>query len=232
MIELEDILPRYSTSVPVRPQHITSKVEYFSSSVEAMQPREQRILLYDLCDSPPSARRELPTESARKELLAELVQADGRSPLAVQLSDRSFAATREHWFVAASRVVDSPAGAVTAARALLETTCKTILFERSTVPDDPAKLDRLCRQTCDELKLVANKGDEQAVHQILSGLGNVVNGLATLSNSAGDRHGTREGVRMQDRASASLAVHASGLMSLYLLEKHRLGTRSSGTESP
>ncbi len=51
---------------------------------------------------------------------------------------------------------------------------------------------------------------EQAAHQIINGLVNITNGLATISNSAGDRHGLVAGQSIDDPGLAQLAVHAAG----------------------
>jgi hypothetical protein len=61
---------------------------------------------------------------------------------------------------------------------------------------------------------------------VLNGLAQVVNGLAALSNQAGDRHGLPEGARISDHSMAGLAVHAAGTISLFLVKAHRSGWRA------
>lgn len=65
------------------------------------------------------------------------------------------------------------------------------------------------------------QGALQDVHQIVSGLIQVVNGLAGLSNRAGDRHGLESGVKIDDVSYAGLAVHAAGTVSLFLTRAHK-----------
>src|SRR5437867_1498767 len=51
------------------------------------------------------------------------------------LSQVTLRAVRNQWFTAASRLPHSASSAITAARALLESTCQTILLERGETPD-------------------------------------------------------------------------------------------------
>jgi hypothetical protein len=192
-----------------------------------MTPENQRQFLYDLCDNPPAATGPLPDADARRGLLSILAAADGVSPLADGLSQVTVRAVRNQWFTAASRLSHSASSAITAARALLESTCQTILVERSEVPDSSGDLGRLYNQTRRALQIEASAGVPQALHQLLNGLVQVVNGLAGLSNQAGDRHGLPEGARISDHSMASLAVHAAGTVSLFLVTAHRSGRRAT-----
>ena len=160
-----------------------------------MTPENQRQFLYDLCDDPSPAAGALPDEDARRDLLSILAAADGVSPLADGLSRVTLRAVRNQWLTAASRLPHSASSAITAARTLLESTCQTILVERGEAPDASGDLGRLCRQTPRALHIEASSGVSQALHQLLNGLVQVVNGLATLGNQAGDRRGLPEGAR-------------------------------------
>jgi hypothetical protein len=55
----------------------------------------------------------------------------------------------------------------------------------------------------------------------------VVNGIAGLSNQAGDRHGLPEGARISDHSMAGLAVHAAGTVSLFLVRIHSSTSRAT-----
>ena len=125
----------------------TTKGGYFHSCVGAVTPENQRQFLYDLCDDPPPATGPLPDADARRGLLSILAAADGVSPLADGLSQVTPRAVRNQWFTAASRLPHSASSAITAARALLESTCQTILVERGEAPDTSGDLGRLYNQT-------------------------------------------------------------------------------------
>jgi len=99
--------------------------------------------------------------------------------------------------------------------------------ERGEAPDTSGDLGRLYNQTRRALQIEASAGVPQALHQLLNGLVQVVNGLAGLSNQAGDRHGLPEGARISDHSMASLAVHAAGTVSLFLVRAHRSGQRAT-----
>jgi hypothetical protein len=181
--ELHDLFVQHQVDVPaIDPGLPPTKRGYFLDCVASMTPENQRQFLYDLCDDPPPASGPLPSQAVRRELLSILAAADGISPLASDLSRVSVHAVRNQWFTAASRVMQSPSAAITAARTLLESTCQTILVERSETPDGSGDIARLYNQTRRALQIDVSTGVPQAVHQLLNGLAQVVNGLAALSN--------------------------------------------------
>ncbi len=226
--ELDGLFRHYQVEAPsIVPSMPPTKGDFFASCLYALAPENQRQFLYDLCDNPPSAAGPLPSVDERRELLHSLVQADGVSPLAVEISSLTLRGVREKWFEAASRLCNSPASAITSARALLETTCKTILVERHEAPDTSGDLSRLYRQTRRVLKVEAKAGTSQSIHMMLNGLTQVVNGIAPLSNLGGDRHGLACGARLTDPQIAGLAIHAAGTVSLFLVRIHRFTMRTN-----
>ncbi len=226
--ELEELFVRYQVDVPsVDPGLPPTKGAYFEQCVGAMTPENQRQFLYDLCDDPPPAIGALPDAAERLELLRALAGADGMTPIAVDLSALSMHGVRNQWFAAASRIGPSPSSAITAARALVETTCKTILTEHGETPDSSGDLGRLYNQARRTLQIQASSGSSQAVHQMLNGLCQVMDGLAALTNQGGDRHGLPAGLRITDRSVAVLAVHAAGTVSLFLVQTHRRSLRAN-----
>jgi hypothetical protein len=221
--EIPQFFSAYEGAVPTAASYDmgVAKSVLFADCVRALSPENQRLALYDLCDSPPSSRHAMPNGEIRRGLLATLVQADGRSPIGIELSTITAYGIREHWFTAASRIPLSPAGAITAARALVESTCKTILVECGKTPDCSGDLARLYKQTREALGLDPRQGATQDVHRLSGGLTQIVDGLAGLSNKAGDRHGLPSGSKIADISYASLAVHAAGTASLFLVRVHK-----------
>ncbi len=197
----------------------------FADCLSSLSPEDQRQALYDLCDDPPASRHPMPSLETRRQLLSLLVAADGRSPLGLEVSALTLYGVRASWFTAASRVPESPAGAITAARALLETTCNTILTELQEAPDSTGDLPGLYKRTRTRLGLNPAAGAEQAVNQVLSGLISCVDGIAALSNQAGDRHGLAAGAKISDLSYAGLAVHAAGTTAVFLVRVYRDVTR-------
>lgn len=225
--DLRHLFPSYGMQVPdLDLGMLPAKVAFFCTCLSSLSPGQQRQFLYDLCDSPPPASHALPSEGDRVQLLRQLAQADGVSPLGVELSSLTLHAARQQWFTAASRIADSPSSSLTAARTLLESTCKTILNERGKDPNGSGKLDRLFKQTTQALGIRATEGAGQAAYQVINGLVQCVNGLAAVSNLGGDRHGLVGGERITDHSLAALVVHAAGTVSLFIIQVHRSGLRT------
>jgi hypothetical protein len=220
----EEIPKYFSTfqgNVPFIYGMAVTKSVFFCDCVTSLSPENQRQALYDLCDDPPESTHPMPNNNIRKELLEMLVQADGRSPLGIELSSITLTGVREQWMIAASRIQNSPAAAITAARTLFESTCSTILSELGDTPNTSGDVSRLYKQVRDKLGINPKRGASQNVHKLVSGLAQIVDGLAGISNRAGDRHGLVSGTKINDISYASLAVHASGTACVFLVRVYR-----------
>lgn len=103
------------------------------------------------------------------------------------------------------------------ARTLLESVCKHILEESHAKYDDSPDINKLYRQTAEELNIAPSQHTEQVFKQILGGCTAVVEGLGALRNRLSDSHGKgRIGVKPAPR-HAELAVNLAGALAVYLL---------------
>jgi len=90
-----------------------------------------------------------------------------------------------HWKKAMDRIANDPEGAITSARALIESVCKLILDAQQIVYDGKDDLARLYKNAAKSLTLGADQHGQQVFKQILSGCSSVVEGLASVRNSLG-----------------------------------------------
>lgn len=125
------------------------------------------------------------------------------------------------WNKALARREADPAGAITAARTLLESVCKHLLEDNEGNPtygpnDD---LPKLYRQVSELLNIAPSQHSEDAFKRILGSAANIVEGLGTLRNRVGDAHasGGRKPVKPAPR-HAALAVNMAGTMALFLID--------------
>lgn len=130
-------------------------------------------------------------------------------------------AINDAWSKALSRREVDPAGAITAARTLLESVCKHLLEDAEGNPtygpnDD---LPKLYRQASELLNIAPSQHSEDAFKRILGSAASIVDGLGTLRNRIGDAHapGGRRPVKPAPR-HAALAVNIAGSMALFLIE--------------
>lgn len=153
--------------------------------------------------------------------LIEYLEAQDRAPGVAPISSALEAFDPEHvhaaWQKALDRRVTDPEGAITAARALIETVCKHVLDDlNETYPADadPGKLWSLAAE---KLNLAPSQQQEQVFKTILGNCQSVVNGLATIRNRIGDAHGQgRRPVKPKPR-HAELAVNLAGTMAAFLV---------------
>lgn len=131
------------------------------------------------------------------------------------------AGTADAWSKALARREADPAGAITAARTLLETVCKHLLEDQEGTPqygpnDD---LPKLYRSASERLNIAPSQHSEDAFKRILGNAAGVVEGLGALRNKIGDAHATsgRKPVKVAPR-HAALAVNLAGSMALFLIE--------------
>ena len=122
------------------------------------------------------------------------------------------------WSRAIERRTDDPGGAITAARTLLESTCKTILDEMGVEYDDGDDLPKLYRTTATALTLAPDQHSEPLFKQVLGGCKSVVEGLGAIRNRLGDAHGKwKKGPKVSAR-HAELAVNLAGGMATFLVQ--------------
>jgi hypothetical protein len=122
------------------------------------------------------------------------------------------------WNKALDRRSTDPEGAITAARTLLETVCKTILDEGQIIYPDDADLPKLYKLTAELLNIAPSQHTEDVFRRILGGCTSVVEGLGALRNKVGDAHGQgRRQVRPLAR-HAHLAVNLAGTMATFIVE--------------
>jgi hypothetical protein len=153
--------------------------------------------------------------------LLEALEARPNSPFHISdeqlLSKLSPEAVQSVWNRALERRISDPEGAITSARALLETVCKHILDDLMVEYDDAADLPKLYRLTSEAPKIAPSQHSEAVFKQILGGCTAVVEGLGALRNRLGDAHGGgRARVRPAPR-HAQLAVNLAGSMTSFLV---------------
>ena len=138
-------------------------------------------------------------------------------PIETALKSLDEDSVRAVWKKAMDRRVTDPDGAITAARALLESTCKHVLDEIGiTYPDDadPGKLWALCAE---HLNLSPSQHSEVVFKSILGNCQSIVNNLAAIRNKIGDAHGQgKRAVKAKPR-HAELAVNLAGSMAAFLV---------------
>jgi Abortive infection C-terminus len=115
------------------------------------------------------------------------------------------------------RRASDPEGAITSARALLETVCKHVLDDLGIGYDESADLPKLYRLTSEALKVAPSQHTEHVFKQILGGCTAVVEGLGSLRNRLGDAHGGGRSRVKPAARHAQLAVNLAGAMTSFLV---------------
>ena len=123
----------------------------------------------------------------------------------------------DSWRKALERKELDPAGAITAARSLLEGVCKQIIEDSGGSYQERDDLPRLYRTMAKSLRLAPAQHSHQVIKQILGSCQGVVGGLATIRNMLGDAHGQgKRRVKPRPR-HAQLAVNLAGTMAIFLI---------------
>ena len=146
----------------------------------------------------------------------------------------------------ANAVDSDPPLAVGSAKDMVESVCKTILGELK-IPIGNETLPQLVKVAGKQLGLapadIPNQAKgKDAIVRVLSGLGQIVNGMAQLRNLYGTGHGRAGGVTGGVTARhARLAVGAAASLATFLLEthvkqlgqrRHRVAADENGTTKP
>jgi AbiJ N-terminal domain 3/Abortive infection C-terminus len=123
-------------------------------------------------------------------------------------------------------VANDPGLAIGTAKELVETCCKTILFERGITPDKTDDLPQLVKKTVKELRLTPADIPDSAkaaetIRILLSNLATITNGIAELRNKYGTGHGKEATSKGLGARHAKLAVGAASTLAVFLAETHR-----------
>lgn len=124
------------------------------------------------------------------------------------------------WQKALDRRSLDPEGAITAARTLLESTCKHLLDDLGIAYNASADLPALYSAVAIGLDLAPSQHTERIFKQILGGCQSVVEGLGALRNKVGDAHGQGQRPVRPSARHAELAVNLAGSMAAFLLSTH------------
>ena len=197
-----------------------SRSDLFCYSLSNLDIRQQYFALCDLCKKERESKNLYPSEQERDQLLEELHSWISPDPIGLKYSSLSQVEFREGWASCARKLSVDKAAAITAARSLLESIIKTIIEERGQVVESQGNLLRMFKQAS---KLVEfGEENEQSIREVTSGFSSIINGISSISNSAGDRHGMVRARRIDDSKLAELCINAAGTVGLALIDFHLL----------
>jgi Abortive infection C-terminus len=116
-----------------------------------------------------------------------------------------------------------PEDAVTAACSTVESVCRSILIELGLGLPEKKDIKGLFAAVRKPLGLGTDRDDldpliADDVRKVLNGLATVVEGIGSLRTHGGDAHGRERGYTRIDRRIASLAIHSSSTVALFLIE--------------
>jgi len=146
--------------------------------------------------------------------------------ISVALSNLEASYVDEIWHKALDRKVNDPEGAVTAARTLLESVCKSILDEQGIEYDDKAKLPKLYHLTAESLNLAPSQHSEELFSKILGNCQSVVGTLGAIRNAHSDAHGDGKAYYKPASRHAELAVNLAGSMAMFLVRTWSKNSKS------
>jgi hypothetical protein len=155
------------------------------------------------------------------EPLLAMLETSGQRPadtaVSAMLSKVDSVHVQEAWSKALDRRTTDPDGAITTARALLETVCKHILDEEKVAYGENPDLPKLYGTLAKHLNLAPSQHSEEAFKRILGGCHSVVDGLGNLRNLLSDAQGkSKVSVKPAPR-HAELAVNLAGTMAMFLV---------------
>jgi hypothetical protein len=213
--EIVSYFRRYSANV-VDPDYYgdtITKQQVFSYCLERLHVEDQYRALVDLCTCPPESVNKVPEEAQRGTLLEQLYSYADSTGLALQAAAMTSWALRREWLKALSRLERNPDAAITTARTMLEQACKEVVshLDGANPALNEGDLPKLLKAARGCLSL--GGGDDL----VLNGLATIVRGLATRSNSAGDRHASGDPERVM-LAEARLFCNLAGSAAVFLAE--------------
>lgn len=120
-----------------------------------------------------------------------------------------------------SAVHNDPALAIGSAKELVESICKGILCEHGAILTGSETLPQLVKVARDKLGLSVPAAADEILRRTLSGLSNIVQGLAELRGKLGTGHGASPDTELPPVEVAGLAVGMATTLVVFLYEVHR-----------
>lgn len=116
-----------------------------------------------------------------------------------------------------------PEDAITAACAIVESVCRSILVELDEKLPSDRSITTLYKHVAKKLGISPDRDDlpsevAEESRRILGGLANTVAGIGQLRTRTGDAHGREHTVRRVDPRLARLAVGSAATLSQFLIE--------------
>ena len=127
---------------------------------------------------------------------------------------------KKDWDRAIKECNTDPEDAITAARSMLESTCKWILNRMSINYTDRDDLPQLYRKVADKLEYFPDIDGERIIKQITGSMSGIVSALAEFRNKYGDSHGKNEYYVPPTPNHSVLSVNLSGALCTFLFETY------------
>jgi hypothetical protein len=124
------------------------------------------------------------------------------------------------WKRALSQAKTDPEDAITATRAMVESTLKWILDDIGEEYKETDNLSQLYKKVAQLLNLSPDQHGAEIFKQILGSINGVVTGLGALRNAYGDSHGKGKVYYKPSERHAKFAINLSGTLCIYLLETY------------
>jgi len=123
----------------------------------------------------------------------------------------------EVWQKALERRASDPEGAITAARTLIESVCKSIMDEMDVSYNAKADLPKLYHETAEVLDLAPSQHTEELFKKILGNCQSVVGTIGAIRNAHSDAHGDGKAYYRPASRHAELTVNLAGSMTMFLV---------------
>lgn len=124
---------------------------------------------------------------------------------------------RKAWATALERMKSDPDGAVTAARALLESVCKHVLDQAGVAYAAKDDLPALYSKVAKELTLSPDQQVDETLRRLTGAAQQVVERIGNLRNLISDAHGKGKASPRAEPHQAELAVNLAGSLATYIL---------------
>lgn len=145
-----------------------------------------------------------------------------------RLSRHAYRNAINEWNKAIERVASDPPGAITAARALIETISKQILDELQISYSPSDTLQKLYRKATQSLGIAPDQTVEPLIRTLLGAAHQAMQTVTEIRNRFGDAHGRSMSFTGPSRAQAELAVNLAGSLACFLasqLDSHITSTK-------
>lgn len=146
--------------------------------------------------------------------LPKIEEVESTPDMTELFSDSGLSDVQRLWTKAKARAAADPAGAITAAKTMLESLCKLLITHSGKAYSSKDDLPSLYSQAVDQFNLAPGKQTEAEYRKVAGSCATIVNAISCIRNRESDSHSS---IHNAEQIQAKFVVNIAGTIATFLI---------------